>query len=101
MGKRFKDYVAAAHAVQSGIAMDLQRKYIGRLSETTIDALKHLRVGIDTSKSDQAALVGILIAKGIFTLEEYVDALHINMEREVESYEKLLSDALCIKITLG
>lgn len=51
---------------------------------------KHLRVGIDLSKSDQGALATLLIEKGVFTLEEYVAAIADGVEREKEMREKEL-----------
>lgn len=48
---------------------------------------KHLRVGVDMSKSDQAGLARLLIAKGIFTEAEYLDAVTKAAEDEAASYE--------------
>lgn len=73
-------YNKAAHGVQTAIAVTM-----GRDTEP-----KHLRVGIDLSKSDQAALATLLIEKGVFTLEEYVAALADAVEREKETREKEL-----------
>ena len=50
---------------------------------------------------EHAALVGLLVSKGIFTNEEYADALIEGMQREVDSYEKKLSDRMGAKIVLG
>ena len=65
-------YIDAAHAVQSAIALTM-----GPDTEP-----KHLRVGIDTTKSDQGALATLLIEKGVITKAEYFKALADAMERE-------------------
>lgn len=70
-------YIAAAHAVQTAIAATR-----GRDTEP-----KHLRVGIDITKSDQGALSELLIKKGIITREELIKALADAMEREQASRE--------------
>jgi hypothetical protein len=43
---------------------------------------KHLRVGIDITKSDQGALATLLMEKGVITEAEYFKALADAMERE-------------------
>jgi hypothetical protein len=73
-------YVAAAHAVQTAIAVTM-----GRDCEP-----KHLRVGVDLTKSDQGALATLLIEKGVITEAEYFKALADGMEREKEMREKEL-----------
>jgi hypothetical protein len=77
-------YLAAAHAVQSGIAFLMQRN--PRLGEA-----KHLRVGIDTMKVEQGGLAALLIAKGVFTEVEYYEAMADAMEREKAMDEAQLS----------
>lgn len=86
-------YVAAAHAMQSGVAADM--------ADTGIEQPKHLRVGINAAMADQAGLAALLMAKGIFTEEEYLDAIATSMEAEKARYEKLLSDRKGVTITLG
>jgi hypothetical protein len=51
---------------------------------------KHLRTGIDITKSDQGALATLLIEKGVITEAEYFKALADGMEREKEMREKQL-----------
>ena len=60
------DYKKHAHAVQTAIEFNPNK----RPCEP-----KHLRVGIDMSKADMAGLAELLIAKGVFTLEEYIAAI--------------------------
>ena len=66
-------------------------------SETTP---KHLRTGVNAAMSDQGGLVKLLISKGLFTEEEYYAALVEFMEKEVRSYETLLSGKLGKKVNL-
>lgn len=70
-------YIDAAHAVQSAIAFTM-----GPETEP-----KHLRVGIDITKSDQGALATLLIEKGVITEAEYFKALADGMEREKTMWE--------------
>lgn len=62
---------------------------------------KHLRVGVNTALADAGALVKLLIDKGLFTEDEYFDALVESMQREVDAYEARLSARMGCKITLG
>lgn len=84
-------YVAAAHAVQSGIAAQ-----IGDGSEKSLLLAaanpKHLRTGLNLAMVEHAALVGLLVSKGIITAAEYAKALADETEREKERMEKMLSD---------
>ena len=75
-------YVNLAHAVQTGIASCIAVGWSGATP-------KHLRVGIDTSKSDQGALVKLLIEKGVITEDEYGRVLLEGLENEVKSFERL------------
>ena len=77
MGER---YEKACHAMQSGVAMEMN----DNPGPTTP---KHLRVGINVALCDQAALARLLVQKGIITLEEYEAAITDEMEHEVERYE--------------
>lgn len=78
-------YETAGHAVQTGVAYDLER-------DPTSGTPKHLRVGINMAMSDQAGLVTLLIEKGVFTLEEYLTAVADSAEDEAKRYEQLLSN---------
>ena len=50
---------------------------------------------------DSAALAGLLISKGIFTMEEYAKAVADQMEKEAESYRKRIADRLGRDVTLA
>lgn len=77
-----KKYVKLAHAMQTGIASCIAVGWTGATQ-------KHLRVGIDTSKSDHGALVKLLLEKGVITEEEYGRALLEGLENEVKGFERL------------
>jgi hypothetical protein len=87
-------YLAAAHAVQSGIAFLMQRN--ARLGDP-----KHLRVGIDTMKVEQGALATLLIARGVFTEVEYFEAMADAMEREKAGNEVQLTEMYGRRVTLS
>lgn len=95
--KRAK-YAALAHAMQTGVAYKMERNP----AETSA---KHLRVGVNAAMSDQGALVGLLLKKGIITEDEYLDAIIESMEREVQMYQdelnKLYGAGSDLKITLA
>lgn len=69
-------YVAAGHAVQSAIAFSMDA--------TKITEPKHMRVGIDMTKSDVGAITRLLVAKGICTDAEIWEALAEGAEAEAE-----------------
>jgi hypothetical protein len=89
-------YEELLHAMQSGVAMKMNYE----AAETTP---KHLRVGVNAAMSDHAALVRLLIDKGVFRMEEYQQALEEEMAREVKRYEEWLNTRLGAegRITLG
>lgn len=75
-------YMRAAHRVQTAIAVP---------PEAPDMTQKHMRVGIDMPKSDMGGLVRLLIAKGVFTEEEYLTAISDAAEHEAASREDELS----------
>lgn len=87
-------YRAAVHAMQSGVAMEMQA---GRADTEP----KHLRVGINSALVDSSALAELLIAKGVITEGEYLEAIAAGMEREVRAHESWLSSRLGSNITLA
>ncbi|MEZ4594546.1 MAG: hypothetical protein R3D55_25890 [Chloroflexota bacterium] len=81
--KEFRDeYIKLAHAVQTGIAACIAAGWTGATP-------KHLRVGIDTSKSDHGALIKLLLEKGVITEGEYQAVLLEGLEREVDGFKSL------------
>lgn len=53
---------------------------------------KHLRTGINAAMSDHAALVRILISKGILTEQEYIEAIRLEMNNELYLHEERAMD---------
>lgn len=70
--------------MQAGVAMEME-------AGTKETEPKHLRVGVNAAMCDSAALAKLLIAKGLFTWEEYYKEIADQMELEVKSYEEKLS----------
>lgn len=86
-------YEAAAHAVQSGVAMEMN--YNDAASP------KHLRTGLDMRASDHEGLVTLLMEKGIFTMDEYMKAMADAAEREKARYEARISSYVGKPVTLA
>jgi hypothetical protein len=74
-------YEAAAHGVQTAIKFDMDQG--GKATEP-----KHMRTGIDMSKSDQMALVSLLVDKGLFTWPEYEEYLRLAANSELRMRER-------------
>jgi hypothetical protein len=72
-------YMAAMHGVQSGVAMKMNW-------DTAETQPKQLRVGVNAAMVDTSAVATLLIAKGVFTLDEYEAALADAAERETALY---------------
>ena len=80
-------YLAAAHAMQSGVAMKMNFDP----AETTP---KHLRVGVNSAMVGLAAITALLIAKGVITEDEYASVLADAMEEERDSYQRWLQERM-------
>lgn len=88
-----KEYYALSHAMQSGVQAELS------LGDTSANP-KYLRTGINSAMSDVSAIAKLLIAKGVFTEEEYYVAVRDAMRREVGDYERRLSARLGHQVKL-
>lgn len=85
-------YTRAAQRAQSAIALDTTRrlgvgvgaKFGDLVVEVWNTFLKHLQVGNACRASDHAALVDVLIARGLFTADDYAEAVTLRMEREAD-----------------
>lgn len=86
-------YVSALHAVQSAIRFEMEADGVDA-DQPVMRMLKHLRVGIDSQKVEQAAFADLLISKGLITEVEYYEKLAARMEREVLDAETKLAKAL-------
>lgn len=91
-------YLAAAHAVQAGVAMELNDD--PPTNSASAASPKMLRTGINLAMVEHGALVRLLIKKGLFTDEEYMAELVAGVEEEKRMYEERLSQRLGGKITL-
>ena len=80
---RWERYGQLLHAMQTGVAHMMHR-------DENQTSPKHLRVGVNNSLCCQAALVKVLVAKGVITEEEYAQACADEMELEVGRYENEL-----------
>lgn len=89
-----QEYAELMHAVQSGVAAEMA------ISSHSVEP-KHLRVGINSAQVNDAALVRLLIEKGVFTELEYFEHLVTEARREKERYERLLSTKLGPVVNLG
>lgn len=78
-------YARALHAMQSGVAAEMQ--HLPAPTEP-----KHLRVGVNSSMISDAAVVKLLIDKGVFTQDEFEAAMADSAEAEVGAYEARLSE---------
>jgi hypothetical protein len=85
-----------AHAVQTGVMYEIEKT-----PANSATSPKHLRTGVNMAMCENAALVELLIDKGIFTLEEILQYNCNKVQEEVENYERRLSAAYGMKITLG
>lgn len=80
-------YLAACHAMQSGVAQRMHQ-------DSGETAPKHLRVGVNSAMVQSSVLAQLLMDKGIITEQEWFSALADAMERERDSYAKLISEHL-------
>ncbi len=89
------EYHTLAHAMQSGVGMKMN--YEPRETEP-----KHLRAGVNSAMVETSAIAILLMAKGIFTEEEYYQTLVQAMQNEVDLYKQWLSERLGgVPIQLG
>lgn len=74
-------YNDACHAMQTGVAIEMES---GTLKETEP---KHLRVGVNSLMVDNTAMARLLVKKGLITMDEYLEEVRLEMNREVDAYE--------------
>jgi hypothetical protein len=106
-------YLAAMHAVQTGISYRMEydpsfveekHLLVGIASTQIADRAQNallIRHKITEQQIDQAALFRLLIEKGVFTLEEYMEQQARFAEEEQAFYEHELSRHYQTKITLA
>lgn len=83
-------YEMFGHAIQSGVALELELLGADEAAATP----KHLRVGVNSAMVEHAALIDLLIKKGIISTHEYCAKLNEGMEVEARRYERELSRRL-------
>jgi hypothetical protein len=76
-------YEAAMHRMQSAVAFDItkQLNMPGRY-EVLNKLFKDLRVGLNSTLRNNGVLADMLIKKGVFTEEEYFEAMVAGAEQE-------------------
>lgn len=86
-------YEQAAHGIQTAVLHDQNLYEAGRGKDSPPDhhpnGGKHLRVGLNLSKSDMLGLAMLLIQKGIITPEEYIEAMRLGANEELARYQEL------------
>lgn len=87
-------YEAAMHAVQTGVAMEMRKEQEEHGDDWHQRHHKHLRVGINSAMCESAALIRLLVDKGITTYEEWQGYLEDEVNREVERYRERLQEML-------
>lgn len=81
-------YEAAGHGIQSAIRFEMsQQGFPDDDQDKIVHMLKHLRVGLDCRASDAAGLAGLLIAKGVITVEEYLEHMRLAANEELARYQ--------------
>jgi hypothetical protein len=94
------DYASAMHGVQAGVAHEVNKGLLATSLEETRRAHKHLRVGINSAHVTNEALAELLIAKGVFTQQEYVEMVRVCANRELARYEERLHKETGAKVKL-
>jgi hypothetical protein len=95
-----KRQAALLHAIQSGVACE-QGLDEGEGVPNAATSPKHLRTGLNAAMVEHAALVRLLIDKGLIAERDYFDAVIRELQAEVARYEERLSARLGAKVTLG
>lgn len=78
-------YEQALHAMQTGVGFEIETNAYGNMGASTP---KHLRAGVNSAMINDAALVRLLVKKGLFTEEEYMEEVRLEANREVLRYER-------------
>ena len=76
-------YEAAMHGMQTGVKLELE-------NDPSSASPKHLRVGVNSALINDAALVRLLVKKGLITSEEYAEEVRLEANRELDRYEHRL-----------
>lgn len=89
-------YMLALQGIQSAIAWAMTHpdREVNKLVEP-----KHLRVGVDSSHISHLGVVRLLISKGVFTAQEYEEAMADAAEEELLNWDRQASDLTGAKIS--
>lgn len=80
------NYAEAAHGVQTAKALELGELNLPgypREEDKAKYTPKHMRTGIDLEKAETMGLVALLVDKGVFTMEEYLEYVRIGVNNEL------------------
>jgi len=83
--KLMQEYERLAHGMMTGVG------YVNQLDPAQSNA-KHVRVGVNCALVSHAALVRVLMAKGVITDLEYWTAIVEGMRDEVDNYSARLKE---------
>lgn len=86
-------YEAALHGMQTGVQFELDKG-----SQATNP--KHLRVGVNSTLINDAALVRLLIKKGVITMDEYAEEMRLEANRELDRYEDRILETYGVRVNL-
>lgn len=93
--QEYEKYMALCHKIQSAIAYSRMLPSPEVPGATVYDRLtspKHLRVGVDLRSVDNAAMVNLLVSKGLITRLEWIQSLVAASEAEVKMWEDKYRD---------
>jgi hypothetical protein len=80
-----REYMRLAHAIQSSIALAIARDGVDSAGTSP----KHLRVGIDLQRRDQASIAELLVSKGLITREELNQTIIDGLQKELLFVQKI------------
>lgn len=92
------------HALQTGILWEQQydeHAAFYQNNPTLANIVKHLRTGLDCAMVEQAAIIHLLIDKGLITEAEYFEKSLEFFRREIKNCEARLSAQMGRTIHLG
>jgi hypothetical protein len=87
-------YRTLLHAMQTGVKFDQE-------NGSTDGTPKHLRVGVNSAMVSDAALVKLLVEKGVFTNQEFADKLVEAAQAEVDRYTAKLAKLYGVNVHLS
>lgn len=91
--QRYKTFM---HGVQTGVKMCIQRDGLSEAGASP----KHLRAGVNSALIDSAAVIELLMEKGIIDPLELMEKLCEKAEEEVRRYEDRISGDTDTDVTL-